>query len=362
MKINSIMLSNFRNYKKSTFYFANNLNILIGNNAQGKTNLIEAISLLSIGRSFKTHFNNQMIKFNEDFAKIKASIISVKKEHDLEIIISKDFKKARFDNKEINKISDYVGFLNAIIFTPDDLNLVKGNPKNRRRFLDIELSKISPIYMYNLNKYQYLLQERNKYLKLLNEKRLEADDYLLVIDEQLANLQVDLIKKRIDFISKLNQYLNHFYSYIAGKEEYLEIKYDCFLKNKEIISQEILNIIKKNNYRDIRYMNTNVGIHKDDLIIKINNNDAQDYASQGQQRTIVLAMKISLLYLINQEIGEYPVLLLDDVLSELDDKRKTLLLKLLNNKIQTFITTTSLKGINQKFIDEANIIYIKGEN
>ena len=249
--------------------------------------------------------------------------------------------------------------MNVVVFIPDDLYLVKGNPSNRRRFIDLEISKISPIYVFNLSKYSNLLKERNKYLKILNKKNSSGDEYLEVLDEQLSKLQVELIKKRLQFINRLDQKVSSIYQKIAQKDnESIKLRYSCFLKD-DLNYENILNLYRKNHSRDIKYMQSHIGIHKDDLKIYMNDNDACLYASQGQQRTIVLSLKIALIELIKEEIGEYPVLLLDDVLSELDKTRKNMLLDILNQKIQTFITTTSIDDINHQIIERAKKIYIE---
>lgn len=359
MKVNSLILNDFRNYNHFFIEFDMNTNILIGSNGQGKTNLIEAIYLLSVGKSFKTHVNKQMIMFDKDFAKVKGSVISNKKIRNLEIIIGSDFKRAKIDDQDIYKISEYVGLLNIVVFIPDDLYLIKGGPSNRRRFIDLEISKISPIYVFNLSKYNSLLKERNKYLKILNQNKLNGDEYLEVLDEQLAKLQVDLIKKRTDFINKLAKKVILIYQMIAKKDnEKINLSYSCFVKD-ELTYENILALYKKNYQRDIRFMQSHIGIHKDDLKIFMNDKSAELFASQGQQRTIVLSLKIALIELIKDEIGEYPVLLLDDVLSELDETRKNMLLDILDQKIQTFITTTSIDGIHHQIVDKAKKIYIE---
>ena len=360
MKVNSLCLDNFRNYNHFFIEFDRDINILIGSNGQGKTNLIEAIYLLSVGKSFKTHINKQMIMFDCEFAKVKGEVTSNNKLRSLEMILGSDFKRAKIDDQDIYKISEYVGLLNVVVFVPDDLYLIKGSPNNRRRFIDLELSKISPIYVFNLSKYNNLLKERNKYLKILNQKNRDGDEYLEVLDEQMARLQVELIKKRIDFIKNLNQKVNSIYNLIDKNDnEKISLRYSCFLK-QELTYENILALYKKNHQRDIRYMQSHLGIHKDDLKIFMNGNAADLFASQGQQRTIVLSLKIALIELIKDEIGEYPVLLLDDVLSELDEARKNMLLDILNQKIQTFITTTSIDGINHQIVEKAKKIYIKG--
>lgn len=356
MIIKDISLKNFRNYKECKISFDPFMNIFIGKNAQGKTNILEAIYLLSLSKSFKTHILEEMILFDSDFAKLITHVQTNRKNIDLEIVLSKLGKKAMINSTEITKSSDYVGYLNVVLFVPEDLMLIKGSPKLRRKFVDIELSKISPIYLFNLSKYKKLLKERNQYLKLLHDSHKKEDLYLEVLSEQLAKLQVDLIKKRIEFIELLNDITKKMYSYISLNKEELNIKYKS--SYKEITYEFILDKYKKNYSRDIHYSNTVDGIHKDDIEIYLDEQDASTYASQGQQRSIVLAIKIALLELVKKEIGEYPVLLLDDVLSELDDVRKTKLLNLIQDKVQTFVTTTSIDGIHHDVINKSKKIYI----
>lgn len=359
MIIQSLELSNFRNYNHIVVDFNPDINILIGSNGQGKTNLLEAIYLLSVSKSFRTHINKQMIMFENEFSKIKGKVISNNKIRNLEVILGNSFKKAKIDNQEISKISEYVGLLNVVVFIPDDLYLIKGNPSNRRHFIDLEISKISPIYVFNLSKYNKLLKERNQYLKLLNKKNTYADEYLEVLDEQLAKIQVELINKRIRFIELLDKKVSQIYQKIAKtKNEKIKLKYNSFIKD-DINYENILTIYKKNHLRDIKYMQTHYGIHKDDLKIYMNDKEAAFFASQGQQRTVILSIKIALIELIKEEIGEYPVLLLDDVLSELDQIRKNMLLDILDQKIQTFITTTAIDDIDHQIIKRAKKIYIK---
>ena len=358
--IHSIQLKNFRNYIDCSVKFDPFINILIGQNAQGKTNLLEAIYILSMSKSFKTKVIDEMIYFDQDFAKIQGQVINNQKTLNLEIVLSKLGKKALINHNEIKKTSDYVGYLNVVLFIPEDLMLIKGSPKLRRKLIDMELSKISPIYMYDFNKYQRLLKERNKYLKLLNEKHLKADDYLEVLSEQMARLQVQLLKKRIEFVELLNEISTKMYDYIALHQEVLSIQYKTHYKDMSY--EGILEDYRKNYQKDIAFKQTTHGIHKDDLVMCLNQQDAITYASQGQQRSIVLAIKIALLELIKKEIGEYPVLLLDDVLSELDDTRKTKLLNLIEGKVQTFLTSTNIDGIHHQVIDKAKKIVIENGN
>lgn len=357
MQINSLELTHFRNYNHFFIEFDSGVNIFIGDNAQGKTNIIEAIYLLSVCKSFRTHINDQMIHFDSEFARVKGHIFSNERNHHLEVFLSHKMKKAKADGVDILKISEYVGYFNTVVFVPDDLSLVKGSPSTRRKFIDLELSKISPIYVFYLTKYNQLLKERNEYLKLLYKKNGKYDDYLEVIDEQIAPIQLKIIEKRDLFIQRLAKKVKKVYEKMVSLNEDIEIQYECFTKKRDM--NIIIDHYKKGFERDKRYQSTYYGIHKEDLKILINGKNAGQFASQGQQRSIVLSIKIALIELIKEEIGEYPVLLLDDVLSELDDARKTKLLDILNNRIQTFITTTSIDGIEHNIIKHAKKIYIK---
>lgn len=355
MIIKDIELKHFRNYDHQELVFDPLINIFVGDNAQGKTNALEAIYLLSSSRSFKTHIIEDMIQFNEQSAVVSGHVISNNRPITMKIALTKKGKKAFINMNEIARTSDYIGYFNAILFLPEDLQLIQGSPRLRRRLLDQEIAKISPIYAYNLAKYQSLLKERNAYLKQLSEQHKQADTYLDVLSEQLASLQVDLINRRQAFVSLLNEFSQSLYQYIA-EDEALQITYHC--QYKEISEQAILAKYQDNYSRDIMYRTTVDGIHKDDLHITLNQRNATLYASQGQQRSIVLAMKIALLEIVRKEVGEYPILLLDDVLSELDDTRKEKLLNLISNKIQTFMTTTSLDGIDHEVVKKAKKLVI----
>lgn len=353
MKVIDLQLSNFRNYKDFTISFYDHVNILIGSNARGKTNLMEAIYFLSLAKSFRSLKQKDLILINETVARVSGNVESTKKIKLIECSISENEKRLKIDGHFIKKYGDFIGYFNVVLFTPDDLSLVKAAPMNRRKFLDIELSKISPLYMYSLNKYNILLKEKNTYLKSVDLNKVDSI-YLDVLDEQLAILSKDIIYIRREFIEKLNKKVKDIYLLFNLKNEIIDLQYDCFVKDKEI-----LDIYKECRKTDIKYRQSSKGIHKEDIKININNMSASLFASQGQQRTIVLTIKIALIDIIKDEIGEYPVLLLDDVLSELDSSRKSMLLSILNKDIQTFITTTSIDGINHDIVDKAKKIYIK---
>lgn len=360
MKIHQLILKNFRNYSYGDFQFSDKTNVLIGKNAQGKTNLIEAIYLLSVAKSFRTRLNQEMIAFDCSYAKILGQISTKTMTKKLEMVLFEKGKQARVNDSLCHKTSEFVGILNVVVFTPDDLFFVKGSPKIRRRFMDIELSKISPIYLSYFNQYQHFLKERNQYLKQASLKNKRDDLYLEIITNQLIDTEIEIAKRREQFINRLNELAGQVYQRMAGQEEKIQISYRTFFDVKDNDCKEKLEqLYKENIERDYRYASSQYGIHKDDIVVLLNDKEASLYASQGQQRSIVLALKIGLLNLIYQEIGEYPVLLLDDVLSELDHERQNLLLNLVSDQIQTFITTTSIDGLNHDVIKKAKKIEIK---
>ncbi len=356
MRISQLTLRQFRNYPKAHFQFSPGTNVIVGQNANGKTNLIEAIYLLSVAKSFRTRINTEMVMFDTSFAKIEGDVDAHSRHYHLEMVLSQEGKRAKVNGHEMTKSSDFVGIINVVVFTPDDLFLIKGSPRERRRFMDIELSKLSNSYLYHFNQFSHLLKERNLYLK---SEKIDPV-YLDVLTSQLVDEQLILIARRQSFVSKLNVEAQKAYARIASQKESMTVTYQSgFDLTASDLRQSLMHTYAHDRERDIRFGMTHHGIHKDDLMIALNEREAHLYASQGQQRSIVLALKIALLQLIYDEIGEYPILLLDDVLSELDDRRKTMLLDLLNDKIQTFITTTSLEGLSHQVISRAYKIEIR---
>jgi len=361
MKIIHLYLSNFRNYENLSIYFSNNFNIFIGNNAQGKTTLLESIYLLAISKSHKTHRDKELIKFNELFSKISCLLQTDKRKIKLEVIISDSGKKVLVNDVEKRKISDYIGAFNVVFFAPEDLEIVKGDPSKRRKFIDIEIGQISPIYIYHLNQYNRILKQRNEYLKQVTNKLNFDSNYLDTLTKQLSLHGSTIANYRFDFLKKLNKYASSLQKHISNFDESLEIKYKSSYQFKEnnINQENIFNIYKNNYQRDILVGNTQIGIQRDDIRFIVNGNDVSFYGSQGQQRTTALALKLSLINFIKCETDNYPIVLLDDVLSELDDIRQTQLLNCLTNKVQTFITTTNISGLKNELVEKADVFYIE---
>ena len=364
MYLTKIKLQNFRNYDKEELELSPSINVLIGENAQGKTNLIESIYFLAMSRSHRSSRDREMIGWEEEFAKIEGQL--EKKSHNLplEIILSKNGKIGKVNHLEQKKLSDYIGQLNVIMFAPEDLSLVKGSPSIRRRFIDMELGQMNKIYLHHLVQYQQILKQRNKFLKEARRRKKFDKMYLDILTEQLAAEGSEVLFSRFQFIEKLNQWAKEVQSNISNNEESLVIEYKTLNElNNKLTVEEIFEILKRNyksvENQDIDQGTTTLGPHRDDLVFFVNERNVQTYGSQGQQRTTALSLKLAEIELMREITGEYPILLLDDVLSELDNSRQTHLLESIQNKVQTFITTTSLDGIQLELLNNPLIFYIK---
>ncbi len=344
--INNIKLKNVRLYKDINLKINNNLVILVGPNACGKTTILEAIYLISKTKSHRTNDIVNIIKENEDF-----SIIELSDEKNYKMIFSNEGKKLLINNVLYKKQSDFIGNIKAIMFSPQDLNLIYGSKNVRRQFFNTELSIISKNYIYEINKYNKILKERNEILKDYDRNK---NIILNVVTEELIESSKIIYKYREDFINNLNMYIKEIHKSLYNEDLYLKyipsIKYDEF--------EKVFN--EKLDY-DILKKTTNRGIHRDDFSLILNNSNAIDYASQGQARSIVLSLKISLFYYMRKLFKNDIVLLLDDVFSELDNERIKSLVKFLINENQTFITTTSIDLIPFELKQKAQIIYIKKE-
>ena len=333
MYINKIKLSNFRNYDEQEIELGKNINIFYGDNAQGKTNIIEAIFLCSIGKSFRTNKELELIKFNKDISSVY--IEYEKSDRDGKIKIDLNNKKNIYINGvKIKKLSELLGNINTVIFTPDDINILKDGPQKRRRFLDIMIGQLRPNYIHILNMYNKTLEQRNNYLKQIKEYN-KNEEMLEIWDEKLAEYGEKIYIYRNEFIEKIKNKINKIHKKITNEKEEIKIEYISNCSNKE----EYLKLLKERRKLDIIKGFTTKGIHRDDFNVYINGELVNVYGSQGQNRTAVLSLKISELEVIYDEIGEYPILLLDDFMSELDEKRRKNFLENIENT-QVIITCT----------------------
>lgn len=362
MRLNKLELRNYRNYQELLLEFPNRLNIFLGENAQGKTNILESIYVLALTRSHRTSSEQELIGWQADFAQIKGRIQRGSSELELELLLTKKGRKSKVNHIEQKKLSSYIGQLNVILFAPEDLSLVKGSPQTRRRFIDMELGQINPVYLYDLAQYQQTLKQRNLYLKQLSEKKQTDEIYLDILTEQLVDFGSKVLANRLQFVKKLEYWSNDLHGKITNQKETLAIEYDASLSLNgeavEEIREVFLKELQKNRKREIFKGNTFLGPHRDDLIFKVNGQNVQTYGSQGQQRTTALSVKLAEIDLMKEETGEYPILLLDDVMSELDDSRQIHLLETIENKVQTFLTTTTLNHVKGKMTVHPDIFYV----
>ncbi len=345
MWIKNIKIKNFRNYNQEEINLEKNINIFYGKNAQGKTNIIESIFLCSLGKSFRAKKDNEMIKLNEENAIVE--IEYEKSDRDGKIKIEIGNKKNIYLNGiKIKKLSELLGNLNIVIFTPDDINILKGGPQNRRRFLDIMISQLRPNYMHILNLYLKTIEQRNKYLRQIKEEH--KDENLLEIwDEKLAEYAVKIYEYRKEFIEKIIKKINIIHKNITNGEEQIELEYITECDNKE----KYLQLLKERRKLDIIKGFTTKGIHRDDFVIYINKKEIKIFGSQGQNRTAMLSLKLAELQVIYDEIGEYPILLLDDFMSELDRTRRKNFLENIEGT-QVIITGTEKLDIeNLKYLE-----------
>lgn len=341
MRLKAIRLHNFRNYENLECEFSEGIHILAGKNAQGKTNLLEAILYLSTTRSHRTNEDKDLIKEGESAFFIKASIMKESKKEEMQIAVNEKGKNLFIYQNPVSKVSDFIGEFNAVMFCPDDMTLFNASPRFRRRFVDMELSKVSKKYVATLYVASKLLKERNAYLK-----QMKIDnDYIEVLTSQLIDAQIVIMKQRHYFLKELLSKCSHFYKELSKDDTLITVNYEScvpFIEDEEELRSSLQKKYDKTLERDLYAKQTTAGIHKEDFVFEINGKEVATYASQGQKRSILLAMKIGMIYMIEEIIHEYPALLLDDVFSELDAYRRYELLKSLPKEVQIFISTTDI--------------------
>lgn len=350
MEITKIQLFNYRNYLKQEIDFKNGLNIVVGNNAQGKTNLLEAIYFCVVGKSFRASREKEVINMQSDISKIK---VWIKKEigtSTVEIIFSRNQKKTvKINNIPIKKIGELLGEFNGVFFSPDELKLIKESPQDRRRFMDIDISQTSKQYFYLLGRYDKILANRNKLLKTYMPRK-ELESVISIWNEQLADCALKISKFRQNFVCGLAPFAEKAHAYLTDGKEKLTIEYVGVTENNK---EDIVKILEKNLDKDLSLGYTSYGVHRDDIKVVINGIDVRSFGSQGQQRTAALSLKLAELEIIKMQTKTTPVLLLDDVLSELDENRKKRLLAFCK-KAQTIISCTDFN-----YDVECNLIHIQ---
>jgi len=337
MIIKSLELSNFRNYDHLNISFSPDVSILYGDNAQGKTNILEALFVASTTKSQKGSKDKEMIRFNESEAHIRMFIENkdVKRKIDMHLKDNRT-KGVAIDGIPIKKASELYGIMNIISFSPDDLSIIKEGPAERRRFCDMELCQLDKFYLHNYTGYNKVLEQRNNLLKQISLNS-ELKDTLNIWDEQLIGFGSYIIEKRKFFIEEINKIASDIHYNLTEGKEKLKISY-----SPSVDKEDFRNVLLSSREKDINLKMTNIGPHRDDMIFSVNGEDAKKYGSQGQQRTVALTLKLSEIELVKERTGNNPVLLLDDVLSELDRNRQKKLLENISG-VQTIITCTGLE-------------------
>lgn len=360
MRLRELVLDRFRNYAALHLTFDAPVTLFVGRNAQGKTNLLEAMHVLAFAKSHRTARDRELVQWGREVATVKGRV-----ERDggrsvrLEVRLAPKGKTVKVNSVEKRRLSEYVGHLNAVLFAPEDLNLVKGAPQHRRRFLDMAIGQVSPAYLHDLSAYLKTVAQRNQLLKMARTAGRPLDELLSVYDEQLAALAAKLLRKRLEFVGKLERWARAIHAAVTQGAETLSLRYvstvamdaadGAMQAMEERVHEELVRLRPRERERGV----TLVGPHRDDLVFFVNGYSVQTFGSQGQQRTVALSLKLAEIEFIREAVGEAPILLLDDVLSELDAGRQLHLLSVIQDRVQTFVTTTGVEGVDHALVRHA---------
>lgn len=349
-------MKNYRNYDELVLDFNDNLNIIIGDNAQGKTNLLESIYVLAVTKSFLSINDKNLIMFDSRYSLVKGSLNNNTSFDELEVLISEAGKIVKINKKEIKKLSDYISKLNVIIFSSDSIRIFKDSPMSRRKYFNIQISQINRIYLSNLSNYNLLLRQRNEFLKIIDIHKKNDMDYLDVLDEKYINLSLNIYDYRKKYIDLVNKYIDNIFYSITGIKE-LKLVYSSNIDgfDKDLFKDKL----RSNLNREIQYKSTFLGPNRDDYFFELGGKNLSLYGSQGQIRSAVLALKLAEVKLFTDVLSDTPILLLDDIFSELDITKRNNIVKYLSNEVQTIVTTTDIENIEEKIRKKANVYKIK---
>lgn len=357
MKISNLKLYNFRNYDNLNLEFSNKQNIIIGENGSGKTNIVEAIYVLAITRSFRGSKDLILIQNGKSEMSIEGQVKD-KIRHNYKISLSENGKIVKIDNNKIAKLSNYISKINVVLFTPENTNIIKDAPTDRRNMVNIEISQLELGYLHLLNEYNKLLKQRNAFLKLMYINKLASPDYLWILTEKLIDIGLQISTYRNNFIQDINKYYDKINTEITKKKG-LKVSYVSSYKNKT--KAELMEKYHSYLDKDIIIGKTNIGIHHDDFIFSLNGKNLKDFGSEGEQKNAIICFKLAEIELYIKDKSIYPILILDDLFSCLDAKKINNILKKLNKNLQIFITTTDLKNINTKILNNCTVFNIKKE-
>lgn len=356
LKLKKLYLKNYRNYDELILDFNDNLNIIIGDNAQGKTNLLESIYVLAVTKSFLSINDKNLIMFDSRYSLVKGSLNNNTSFDELEVLISEAGKIVKINKKEIKKLSDYISKLNVIIFSSDSIRIFKDSPMSRRKYFNIQISQINKIYLSNLSNYNLLLRQRNEFLKIIDIHKKNDMDYLDVLDEKYINLSLNIYDYRKKYIDLVNKYIDNIFYSITGIKK-LKLVYSSNIDgfDKDLFKDKL----RSNLNREIQYKSTFLGPNRDDYFFELGGKNLSLYGSQGQIRSAVFALKLAEVKLFTDVLSDTPILLLDDIFSELDITKRNNIVKYLSNEVQTIVTTTDIENIEEKIRKKANVYKIK---
>ncbi len=355
MEILNLKLVNFRNFSKINLKFSKSLNLIIGNNGSGKTNLIEAINILALTKTFRNVYDNVLIKKNEQSAiitgEVKGKIVNK-----YQIEITKEGKKAKINNNNINRLSDYISKILIVTFSSNDLKLIKDSPSTRRKIINIIISQLNNDYIKYLNEYTKLNKQRNSFLKVLYTNKTISLDYLDILTSKMIDNGLKVFEERKRIIDLINLKIGDYYKKIT-KNDKLKINYKSDYENKT--KDQLINLYQKNIEKEITLGKTIIGIHADDIEFILDDNNIKDFGSEGQQKNAIIALKMCEIDLIKELKKEIPILLIDDLYSELDKNKIKNILDNLDLSMQIFITVTDLNKVNKNLRQQANILRIR---
>lgn len=357
MIIDDLKLLNFRSYSTLNLKFNPKLNIIYGMNGAGKTNIVEAIYALSLTKSFRTNNDNLMIMRDKNVSKVEANIINENTKN-YQLILQNHEKKVKINNNKIDKLSDYVADIFMILFNPDDLKIIKESPALRRKFINIELSQLDRNYILYLNGYNKILKQRNIYLKEMYINGTLSKNYLDIMTEKMVDFGLKIYEIRKKFINEVSKTISENYLKIFEHGD-LTIKYvSDYNDKKENILKKYQHYLKK----DMLLGKTTFGIHRDDIDFELDGYSLKDCGSEGQQKNAIIAFKLSEIDIVNKEKGYYPILIFDDLSSELDKNKINNILGMFDEKVQTFITTTSIDYFSENILNNAQVIKVNNSN
>lgn len=357
MKIINLKLHNFRNYETLSLDFSNKQNIIIGENGAGKTNIVEGIYVLAITKSFRGSKDSVLIKNGQLSMNIEGTVKD-KIKHNYKLNLSEEGKVVKIDNNKIARLSNYISKINVVLFTPDDTTVINDSPTARRNMVNIEISQLENGYLHLLNEYNKVLKQRNAFLKLMYVNKLASPDYLWILTDKLIDIGLQIMTFRQKFIDDINKYIDKINVEITKKKG-LKVSYVSTFKNKT--KEELIEKYKYYLDKDIIIGKTNIGIHHDDFIFSLKGNSLKDFGSEGEKKNAIICFKLAEIELFIKDKGIYPILILDDLFSCLDGKKINNILKKLNKNLQIFITTTDLKNINTKILNNCTVFNIKKE-